>query len=78
MFADNFILARISDYFIFFRVIIIAFLMLYIFKISKYSEKKTLKPLAVAICLAMLLFYYRAIYNNAADIAPIQFIFNHD
>lgn len=77
MFADNFILARISDYFIFFRVIILSFFMFYVFNISKKTEK-IIKPFAIAICVAMLLFYYKAIYGNAANIAPIQFIFNHD
>ncbi|MFV8322667.1 EpsG family protein [Flavobacterium sp. LB3P21] len=78
VFADNFILARIADYFIFFRVVILAFLMFYIFNVLKYPFNRIVKPLAIVICLAMLLFYYKAIYNNAADIAPIQFIFNHD
>jgi hypothetical protein len=78
IFAENFILARISDYFIFFRVIILSFLMFYIFNISKDLRIQVLKPFAIAICLGMLLFYYKAIYNNAAEIAPIQFIFSHD
>ncbi len=78
IFAQNFILARIADYFIAFRVIILAFLLFYVFNISKYSVKKITKPIAIFICFVMLLFYYKAIYNNAADIAPIQFYFNHD
>jgi hypothetical protein len=78
IFAENFILARIADYFIFFRVVILAFLMFYIFNVLKYPVNRIVKPVAIFICLAMLLFYYKAIYNNAADIAPIQFIFNHD
>ena len=78
IFADNFILARIADYFIHFRVVIVAFLMFYIFNVLKYPSNRIVKPIAIVICMAMLLFYYKAIYNNAADIAPIQFIFNHD
>jgi len=78
MFKGNFILERISDYFIFFRVIIMAFLMLYIFRMLKSSESKIIKPIAILICVAMLLFYYKGIYNNAAEVAPIQFIFHHD
>ncbi len=78
IFAENFILARIADYFIFFRVIILAFLLFYIFNNPKYSIRKLTMPTGIVICIAMLLFYYKAIYNNAADIAPIQFIFNHD
>lgn len=78
IFVDNFILARIADYFIHFRVVILAFLMCYIFNILEYPVNRIIKPLAIIICMAMLLFYYKAIYNNAADIAPIQFVFNHD
>lgn len=78
VFADNFILARIADYFIHFRVVILAFLMFYIFNVLKYPVNRIIKPVAIIICMAMLLFYYKAIYNNAAGIAPIQFIFNHD
>lgn len=78
VFADNFILARIADYFIHFRVVILAFLMFYIFNVLKYPFNKIIKPIAIVICMAMLLFYYKAIYNNAAGIAPFQFIFNHD
>lgn len=78
IFTDNFILARIADYFIFFRVVILSFLMHYIFAISLKTKEKVVKPLAVIICLGMLLFYYKAIYNNAAGIAPFQFYFNHD
>lgn len=78
VFADNFILARIADYFIHFRVVILAFFMFYIFNVLKYPVNRIIKPVAVIICMAMLLFYYKAIYNNAANIAPIQFIFNHD
>ncbi|MFV8360174.1 EpsG family protein [Flavobacterium sp. LS1P3] len=78
VFANNFILARIADYFIHFRVVMLAFLMFYIFNILKYPVNRIVKPVAIIICMAMLLFYYKAIYNNAAGIAPIQFIFNHD
>jgi hypothetical protein len=79
IFADNFILARIADYFIFFRVVTLSFLMYYIFTISsKKTTGKLIKPIAVIICLGMLLFYYKAIYNNAAGIAPFQFYFDHD
>jgi hypothetical protein len=78
IFEDIFILARIADYFIHFRVVILSFLMFYIFNVLKYPFNRIIKPLAIAICLAMLLFYYKAIYSNAANIAPIQFIFNHD
>jgi hypothetical protein len=78
IFAENFILVRIADYFIQFRLVIMAFLFFYIFKISKDSKSRIIKPIAIAVCLGMILFYYKAIYNNAAGIAPIQFIFNHD
>lgn len=78
VFADNFILSRIADYFIYFRVIILSFLMFYIFNIAKDSRNQVIKPFTVAICLGMFLFFYKAIYNNAAEIAPIQFFFNHD
>lgn len=78
IFAGNFILARIADYFIFFRILILSFLMFYVFSVSKYSKRKTLKPIAFVLCLAMLLFFYKAIYNNVAGISKIQFIFDHD
>ncbi|MBS7254393.1 EpsG family protein [Flavobacterium branchiicola] len=78
IFADNFILARIADYFIFFRVVILSFLMCYVFVVSSKTVERLIKPIAIIICLGMLLFYYKAIYNNAAGIAPFQFYFDHD
>lgn len=78
IFAENFILARIADYFIYFRVLILAFLMFYIFRLSTNHNAKIIKPIALLISIGMLLFYYKAIYNNAAGIAPFQFYFNHD
>lgn len=78
VFVDNFILARIADYFIFFRVVILSFLMFYIFNIFSYRRRKFFQPIAISICVAMLLFYYKAIYNNAAGVSPFQFVFDHD
>ncbi|QOG04124.1 EpsG family protein [Flavobacterium sp. MDT1-60] len=78
IFAENFILSRIADYFISFRIIILSFLMFYIFNSSKIQKNKIIKAIAILTCFVMLLFYYKAIYNNAGDIAPFQFIFNHD
>jgi hypothetical protein len=77
-FAVNFILSRISDFFIHFRFVILAFLMFYVFNELKYKVNNIIKPVGILICMAMLFFYYKAIYNNAAGIAPIQFIFNRD
>lgn len=78
VFADNFILARMADYFTFFRAMILAFLMFYIFNAQDTLTKKIIKPIALLLCMGLLLFYYKSIYNNAGDIAPIQFFFSHD
>ncbi|MNL29932.1 hypothetical protein D3C87_1516420 [compost metagenome] len=78
IFSDNFILARIADYFIFFRVLILAFLMFYIFNLMKNANEKIIKLLGILIILGMFFFYCKAIYNNAAGVAPFQFYFNHD
>lgn len=75
IFADNFILARIADYFIFFRVFILAFLAFYVFRNSKRFQMKTHWLVVNLIIIALIAFYYKAIYNNAADIAPFKFIF---
>lgn len=78
IFSDNFILSRIADYFISFRIVILSFLMFYIFSVSKEKTNKIVKVIAVVTCGVLLLFYYKAVYNNAGDIAPFQFIFDHD
>lgn len=78
IFADNFILSRIADYFISFRIAILSFLMFYIFNISKEQSNRIVKVVSVITCIVLLLFYYKAVYNNAGDITPFQFIFNHD
>lgn len=78
IFADNFILSRIADYFISFRIIILSFLMFYIFNILKRRNSKIVRVSAVLMCFMLLLYYYKAVYNNAGDIAPFQFFFSHD
>jgi hypothetical protein len=76
LFADNFILARIADYFIFFRVFILAFLAFYIFRFNKPTLKKIYAPALTLILIGLIAFYYKAIFNNAADVAPFKFIFS--
>lgn len=76
IFAENFILARIADYYIHFRVLILAYLMYYIFNLGGGSYNKIIKPVALVLCVGLLIFFYKGIYNNAGDIAPFQFIFN--
>ena len=78
VFSDNFILARIADYFIHFRVVILSFLMFYVFSVQRNSINKLVKMIALFICFGLLLFYYKSIFNNAGDIVPVQFFFNHD
>jgi hypothetical protein len=73
MVANNFILARTNDYLLNFRVLILAFLCYYFFE-SQYN--KTVKRLiGSGIAVMMLAFFYRAIYNKAAQAAPFDFLF---
>ena len=76
LFADNFILARIADYFIFFRVFILSYLTFYIFRIDETKFQKIHVPLLTVFLIGLIAFYYKAIYNNAADVAPFKFIFS--
>jgi hypothetical protein len=76
LFADNFILARIADYFIFFRVFILSYLTFYIFRIDETKFQKIHVPVLTVFLIGLIAFYYKAIYNNAADVAPFKFIFS--
>jgi hypothetical protein len=73
MVANNFILARTNDYLLNFRVLILAFLCYYFFE-SRYNllVKRLIGSIIVVIMLA---FFYRAIYNKAAQAAPFDFLF---
>ncbi len=75
LFQENFILARIADYYILFRLFILAFLSFYIFRISKSPFQKLERPFMSLLIIGLVAFYYKAIFNNAADISPFKFIF---
>lgn len=76
-FTGNFIFSRIVDYFIFYRIVVLSFFMFYVFSVSnKNINNKFIKPLSILICIAFFLYFLKAIYNNAAYIVPIKFIFN--
>jgi hypothetical protein len=70
---DNFILARTNDYLLNFRVLILSFLCYYLF--ASATEKIPKVVLGSTIALMMLAFFYRAIYNSAAQTSPFNFIF---
>jgi hypothetical protein len=76
LFADNFILARVADYFIFFRVYILTFLISLAFLKRGKTLNKLFSPVLGLILIGLIAFYYRAIMNNAADVAPFKFIFS--
>lgn len=75
IFSDIFVLARIGEYFTNFRILILAFLC--VFLVREYRAKA--KPMALVcilfINLGLILFFYKAIYNNAAYCVPFQFLF---
>jgi hypothetical protein len=74
IFEDNFILSRIADYFVGFRLLILAYLFSWLFKrTGKNVNVKII--LGLFLILGMVAYYYKAIYNNAADIAPYKSIF---
>jgi len=75
LFADNFILARIADYFVFFRMFILAFLVFYVFRVDRSTLQKLHIPILAFILIGLIAFYYKAIYNNGSGISPFKFIF---
>ncbi|SMC00622.1 hypothetical protein SAMN00120144_4035 [Hymenobacter roseosalivarius DSM 11622] len=70
---DNFILARTNDYLLNFRVVILSFLCFFFF--NSRSQKLVKSVLGYTIILMMTAFFYRAIYNAAAESSPFRFIF---
>ncbi len=70
---DNFILARTNDYLLNFRVVILAFLFYYLF--NSRSQKLVKEAIGYAIALMMTAFFYRAIYNAAAETSPFRSVF---
>lgn len=76
-FAANFLFLRIAEYFINFRVLMLAFLCLYFVRnkkssVSNYVKFTTLQSIVVILMLA---FFYKAILNNAAGCRPWSFVF---
>jgi len=69
---DNFILARTNDYLLNFRVLILSFLCYYLFKSTADRVPKII--LGSTIAVMMMAFFYRAIYNSAAQTSPFNFI----
>jgi hypothetical protein len=76
LFANNFILSRVADYFIFFRVYILALLISIVFLKRDGALNKLFSQVLGLILIGLIAFYYRAIMNNAADVAPFKFIFS--
>ncbi len=72
MVYDNFILARTNDYLLNFRVLILSFLCYYLFKSTTGRVPKII--LGSTIAVMMMAFFYRAIYNSAAQTSPFNFI----
>ena len=70
---DNFILARTNDYLLNFRTLILSFLCFHLF--SAKSNRVLKQIVGTFIVLAMLAFFYRAIYNAAAQTSPFRFLF---
>ncbi|GAA4450644.1 EpsG family protein [Nibrella saemangeumensis] len=73
---DNFILARTNDYLLNFRVLILAFLFFFLF--NSRSQKMIKKVIGYTISFMMIAFFYRAIYNKAAETSPFRSIFLED
>jgi|GEM_PF-1278417 len=73
---NNFILARTNDYLLNFRVLILGFLFYYLF--NSHSQRMIKAAVGYAIGLMMTAFFYRAIYNAAAETAPYRLIFLED
>lgn len=69
---DNFILARTNDYLLNFRVLILSFLCYYLF--GSATDRLPKAILGGTIAVMMLAFFYRAIYNSAAQTSPFNFI----
>jgi len=74
VFANNFILARTAEYFIHFRVVILSFLCFYLM-VPQLSGNVIRRAIVIILSLVMLSFFYKGIYNNAADCSPFQFVF---
>ncbi|GAB3940719.1 hypothetical protein GCM10028805_02950 [Spirosoma harenae] len=74
MFSGNFIFLRTNDYFLNFRVVILSFLCFYLFN----KENRQIHNLIVGggILITTLFFFYRGIYNSAAQCSPFQLIFS--
>ena len=75
LFANNFILARIAEYFIHFRILILSFLCFYLIYSKQAKFYRLNKAIVWLIAISMAAFFYKAIYNNAADCSPFQFVF---
>ncbi|MCC3152806.1 EpsG family protein [Hymenobacter sp. BT770] len=69
---DNFILARTNDYLLNFRVLILSFLCFFFF--HSRTQRMVKEILGYAIALMMVAFFYRAIYNSAAETSPFRFL----
>lgn len=74
LFANNFILARTAEYFIHFRVVILSFLCFYLL-VQQTSGNVLRRVVVIIIVMIMMSFFYKGIYNNAADCSPFQFVF---
>ncbi len=75
VFASNYIFARTVDYMSYFRVFILSFLFYYL--LNKEAEKLKNYFIVLLIILLQLAYYYRGIFNAAANCAPYQSIFSY-
>ena len=69
---NNFILARTNDYLLNFRVLILSFLCFYLVNSSSNRQLKLF--ITGIISVMMLAYFYRAIYNSAAQTSPFRFL----
>ncbi|MCX6218245.1 hypothetical protein, partial [Spirosoma sp.] len=74
--SDNFIMARTNDYLLNFRVVIMSFFFYFLF--NTQSQKVIKRVFGCVIAFIMIAFFYKAIYNRAADNSPFRFVFMED
>ncbi|SOD90118.1 EpsG family protein [Spirosoma fluviale] len=74
--SDNFIMARTNDYLLNFRVVIMSFFFYFLF--NTQTQKVVKRIFGYTISFIMVAFFYKAIYNRAADNSPFRFVFMED
>ena len=75
VFASNYIFARTVDYMSYFRVLIMSFLFYYL--LNKETDKLKNYIILLLLILLHIAYFYRGIFNSAANCSPYQTIFNN-